>query len=46
MSKIGVVIPAHNEEKSLQKVIRDIHEVLENYEYNIFVVDDGSEDDT
>jgi len=44
--KIGVVIPAHNEEKSLHKVISDIHEVLENYEYNIFVVDDGSNDDT
>lgn len=45
--KITVIIPAHNEEKTLPKVIRGIHRVLgDRYDYRILVVDDGSTDDT
>ena len=45
--KITVIIPAHNEEKTLPKVIRGIYRVLgDRYDYRILVVDDGSTDDT
>jgi len=40
--KIMVIIPAYNEEKIIQKVIRDVKKYIE----NIIVVDDGSTDNT
>ena len=40
--KTAIVIPAHNEAKHIQKVIREVQEYIP----NIIVVDDGSVDDT
>jgi glycosyltransferase involved in cell wall biosynthesis len=45
--RITVIIPAHNEVKTLPKVIQGIRRVLEDeYHYRILVVDDGSTDNT
>ena len=46
--RIIVTIPAYNEEKTIAAVIKRIHEVMKSnrYNYNILVVDDGSNDDT
>lgn len=46
--RVVVTIPAYNEEKTIDKVITDIKEVMnENkYDYKILVVDDGSRDKT
>ena len=41
-----VVIPAYNEEAGIQPVIHSIREALAAYEYQLLVVDDGSEDQT
>ena len=43
-----VTIPAHNEEKTIGKVISNIRKSLdkENYSYKILAVDDGSNDNT
>jgi glycosyltransferase involved in cell wall biosynthesis len=45
---ISIVIPAFNEEGAISSGIREIREVMEpqDYEYEIIVVDDGSEDRT
>jgi len=43
MSKVFIVIPAYNEEKTIAQVIEDL--LRENYT-NVVVVDDGSEDKT
>ncbi len=44
---ISIVIPAYNEEKSLETVITRTHSTLQNlYPYEIIVVDDGSTDKT
>ena len=40
--KITVIIPAYNEEKTIQRVIREV----KNYIENIIVIDDGSIDNT
>jgi dolichol-phosphate mannosyltransferase len=46
--KLSVVIPAHNEEGSIEATTRSIVEVLEReaIDYEILVVDDASTDDT
>ncbi len=41
-----VVIPAYNEEAGIQPVIHSIREALAGYDYQLLVVDDGSEDRT
>ena len=43
-----ITIPAYNEQNTLGKVIKDIHEVMKStkYAYKILVVDDGSKDKT
>lgn len=43
-----ITIPAYNEQNTLGKVIKDIHEVMKSteYAYKILVVDDGSKDQT
>lgn len=49
MSKISLLIPAHNEEASipaLYKSIRSVIDLLDSYEWEIMFVDDGSTDDT
>ncbi len=47
-SGISIVIPAFNEEGAISSSIREIREVmkLQDYAYEIIVVDDGSEDRT
>ena len=45
--KIAIVIPAHNEELSLPKVLNKLAFYLpEDFEKQVFVVDDGSKDNT
>ena len=46
--RVAITIPAFNEEKTLGKLLPSIKEVMEkqSYEYNIIVVDDGSNDNT
>jgi glycosyltransferase involved in cell wall biosynthesis len=41
-----VVIPAYNEEAGIQPVIHSIRKALAGYDYQLLVVDDGSEDQT
>ena len=44
--KISVIIPCYNEEQTILKVIKSVHESLNRYEYEIIIVDDGSTDNT
>ena len=46
--KLSIVIPAYNEEKTIQKVIRNVQSVMANsrISYEIIVVNDGSKDNT
>ena len=44
--KISVIIPCYNEERTILKVIRLVHESLDRYEYEIILVDDTSKDNT
>jgi glycosyltransferase involved in cell wall biosynthesis len=44
MIKVGLLLPAYNEEKNIQSVIRDVKKYLPDSE--ILVVDDGSRDKT
>src|SRR5438067_8727019 len=48
MKKIGVVIPAYNEEAGVQPVVKQILRVLQEHEIDaeVIVVDDGSTDET
>ncbi|CAM3162066.1 glycosyltransferase [Chryseobacterium flavum] len=49
MKKISIVIPAHNEEGNVALVherIRDVFSGLENYNYEVIFVNDGSRDNT
>ncbi len=45
---ISVIIPAYNEEKGIEPVLEEINRVMKEYgfEYEIIVVDDGSQDRT
>ncbi|MAF99191.1 MAG: hypothetical protein CMH61_01120 [Nanoarchaeota archaeon] len=46
--KVIISIPAWNEEKTLPRVLEEIKDVMKltNYNYDILIVDDGSEDGT
>jgi glycosyltransferase involved in cell wall biosynthesis len=44
--KISVVIPAHNEENNLQKIVPALIDKLDSYIYEIIVVNDASSDNT
>ena len=48
MIKLSVIIPAHNEEKRIERTLLDVDSYLEkqNYEYEIIVVDNASNDKT
>jgi dolichyl-phosphate beta-glucosyltransferase len=48
MPKLSVIIPAYNEEKRIERTLRDVDAYLEkqNYEYEIIVVDNDSNDRT
>lgn len=41
---VSIILPCYNEEKSLEKVIKDIRENVGSYEYEIFVIDNNSTD--
>ncbi|MGE5607143.1 MAG: glycosyltransferase, partial [Bacteroidota bacterium] len=43
---IYVVLPAYNEEKSLDNLLPKIDGTLKRYDYRIIVVNDGSKDKT
>lgn len=45
---LSVIIPAYNEEKRIEKTVREIDKYLskQNYSYEIIVVNDGSKDKT
>ena len=44
--KIGILLPAYNEEKNIGPIINGIKKVLKKFKYKIIVVDDGSIDKT
>jgi len=46
--KVSVIIPAHNEEKIIERTVRKTNNVLKraNFKYEIVLVDDNSNDDT
>lgn len=48
MTKLSVIIPAYNEERRIEKTLRDVDNYLrkQNYEYEIIVVDNHSNDHT
>ncbi len=48
MEKLYVVMPAYNEEKNIEKVVRSWHAVIEKIDKTarLLIVDDGSRDDT
>ncbi len=48
VNKVSVVVPAYNEEKNIEKTIRDLLHNLQrmSYEYELIVVCDGCKDDT
>lgn len=46
MAQISVVVPAYNEADRIQACLREIALVLEDLDYEIIVVDDGSQDST
>jgi glycosyltransferase involved in cell wall biosynthesis len=43
---ISILIPAFNETGSIAAVIKDLRRVMQNRDYEIIVIDDGSQDDT
>jgi len=43
---VSVVVPVYNEEKNLEKVVRDLTTDLAGHQYEIIIVDDGSKDGT
>jgi dolichol-phosphate mannosyltransferase len=46
MTKISIVIPAHNEADNIGTLISEIKQLKLNYPYEIIIVDDNSSDDT
>ena len=49
MKKVSIIIPAHNEEKTIGKLLDKIIKIQLNqinFEKEIIVVDDGSDDNT
>src|SRR3990172_647829 len=43
---VSVIIPAHNEERTIRKVIEELRRALSNMSFEIIIVDDGSTDNT
>ena len=49
MKKVSIVLPAHNEGKSIYETLNEIQQKISNgdqFEYEIFVSEDGSKDNT
>jgi len=44
--RFSLVIPLYNEEDNVRDLLREIHEVLAEWDYEVVLVDDGSTDDT
>ena len=45
--KISVIIPMYNEEDNVLRTLLEVNSVMKDYDdYEIIVVDDGSDDDT
>lgn len=44
--KVSIIIPAHNEENNIEKIIKDINGILKNIKNEIIVVNDCSTDKT
>jgi len=44
--KLSLVISVFNEEENIEPLIKKIHESLQEYDYEVLFVDDGSTDDT
>ena len=46
--KVGIIIPAYNEEKSIGNVLKSIEKVMKKnrISYEVIVIDDGSIDNT
>ena len=46
--KVAIVVPAHNEEENIEKLVNDIDEVLRQLKIQnqIIIVDDNSNDNT
>ena len=45
--KISVIIPMYNEEDNVLRTLIEVNSIMKDYvDYEIIVVDDGSEDDT
>ena len=44
--KLDIIIPALNEQETLEKLYNEINTTLSNIKYNIIFVDDGSKDNT
>ena len=44
--KLSIIIPIHNEEKTLEKVVLGVSEVFRDVDHEIVLVDDGSTDNT
>jgi len=45
-SKLSIIIPAFNEELVIETIIKRIQQVLQDYNYEIIVANDGSQDNT
>jgi dolichol-phosphate hexosyltransferase len=45
---VSLIIPAYNEEKSIARILADVHEVMQSFStpYEILVINDGSTDNT
>lgn len=41
--KLSIIIPTYNEEENIEKLLNLLFENLDNYDYEIIVVDDGSD---
>src|SRR5262245_1749432 len=44
--RVSVVMPAHNEQGALPRVVADIEAALDRWPHEIIIVDDGSDDRT
>jgi dolichol-phosphate mannosyltransferase len=44
--KVSIVVPVHNEQENLERLVREIHDALAGMEFEVIYVDDGSTDGT
>lgn len=46
MPKISIISPTYNESKNIERLIKEIHEVCKDLDYELIIVDDNSPDET